>query len=58
MYVCVCARVREADLREVTKVTTKMCEISEATGAGVDCGSCVKMIRSLVRTDDTEPKAA
>jgi bacterioferritin-associated ferredoxin len=63
MYVCICARVRERDLRSAIR-TGARCEesVGEACGAGTGCGSCVDRICDIIdeerRKDTLVPTAA
>jgi bacterioferritin-associated ferredoxin len=55
MYVCICARVRECDLREV--IRSGACSedaVGEACGAGTGCGTCVQRIDDLI-TEEIGP---
>ncbi|GAB1692300.1 bacterioferritin-associated ferredoxin [Krasilnikovia sp. M28-CT-15] len=56
MYVCICARVRECELRAVIRDGARDEEaVGDACGAGTGCGSCLDRIGDLIaeetRTD-------
>jgi bacterioferritin-associated ferredoxin len=49
MYVCICARVRECDLRLAIRRGAHSEEaVGDACGAGTGCGSCVDRIDELI----------
>ena len=49
MYVCICARVRECDLRTAIKCGARTEEsVGDACGAGTGCGSCLDRIDDLI----------
>jgi bacterioferritin-associated ferredoxin len=57
VYTCICARVRECEVRAAIEAGAHDGEaVSEATGAGTGCGSCVERICGLVR--EVAPSAA
>jgi bacterioferritin-associated ferredoxin len=49
MYVCVCARVRESEVRAVIR-SGAHCEeaVGAACGAGTTCGTCLDRICDLI----------
>lgn len=49
MYVCICARVRECDVRRAIQQGAR-CEdsVGEACGAGTGCGTCLERICDLI----------
>ncbi len=50
MYACICARVRECEVREVIAAgAVDEDAVGEACGAGTGCGSCVDRICGLIR---------
>ena len=60
MYVCICARVRERDVRQAIRGGARSEEsVGEACGAGTRCGMCLDRICDLIeelkpaRTADT-----
>ncbi|RZU54010.1 bacterioferritin-associated ferredoxin [Krasilnikovia cinnamomea] len=49
MYVCICARVRECELRAVIRCGARdEEEVGDACGAGTGCGSCLDRIDDLI----------
>jgi bacterioferritin-associated ferredoxin len=49
MYVCICARVRECEVRAAVRCGARTEEtVSAACGAGTGCGSCVDRIYDLI----------
>ena len=49
MYVCICARVREREIRKVIERGARDEEsVGEACGAGTGCGSCLDRIAELI----------
>ena len=57
MYVCICARVREGEVRTAILGGAR-CEesVGNACGAGTGCGSCLDRICDLI--DEVGPAAA
>jgi bacterioferritin-associated ferredoxin len=57
MYVCICARVRERELRAAIRAGADTEEsVGDACGAGTGCGSCLDRICDLIdeeRATDT-----
>ncbi|HLL64825.1 MAG TPA: (2Fe-2S)-binding protein [Micromonosporaceae bacterium] len=50
MYVCICARVRDCELRAVIRRGAHSDEaIGEACGAGTGCGTCHQRIDEVVQ---------
>jgi bacterioferritin-associated ferredoxin len=50
VYTCICARVRECEVRSVIADGAVDEEaVGEACGAGTGCGTCVNRIRGLIR---------
>jgi bacterioferritin-associated ferredoxin len=49
LYVCICARVRECEVRTAIQLGAR-CEdtIGEACGAGTGCGSCLDRICDMI----------
>jgi bacterioferritin-associated ferredoxin len=49
VYVCICARVRESEVRLAIRCGAR-CEdsIGDACGAGTRCGSCLNRIAELL----------
>ncbi len=63
MYVCICERVRECELRDAIRCGARTEEsVGDACGAGTGCGSCGERIRDLLdeenRTDTLVTLAA
>lgn len=53
MYVCICARVREAEIRSVISAGARdEIDVGEACGAGTGCGSCVERICGFLSDDE------
>ncbi|TQS41551.1 (2Fe-2S)-binding protein [Cryptosporangium phraense] len=53
MYVCICTRVRESEIR--TAISAGACDefdVADACGAGTGCGSCVERIRGLLQASE------
>ena len=49
MYVCICARVRECELRTAIQYGARSEEtVGDACGAGTGCGSCLDRISDLI----------
>lgn len=49
MYVCICARVRDCEIREVILRGARSEEaVGEACGAGTRCGTCLDRIEQLI----------
>ena len=49
MYVCICARVRDCEVREAIRGGAR-CEetVGDACGAGTGCGTCLDRISDLI----------
>ncbi len=51
MYVCICARVRESEIREVVRAGAKTEDsVSDACGAGTGCGTCLDRIAEILES--------
>ena len=49
MYVCICARVRECEIRTVVRDGAHTEDsVGDACGAGTGCGSCHERIGELI----------
>ena len=49
MYVCICARVRECELRTAIQCGARSEEtVGDVCGAGTGCGSCLDRISDLI----------
>lgn len=60
MYVCICARVRECELRAAIQRGARSEDtVGDACGAGTGCGSCLDRISDLIdETAKTDTLAA
>jgi bacterioferritin-associated ferredoxin len=54
MYVCICARVREGEVRTAIRLGAR-CEesVGEACGAGTGCGTCLDRICDLIDEENS-----
>ena len=52
MYVCICARVRDCEVRSAIRLGAR-CEesVGDACGAGTGCGSCLDRIGDLIEEE-------
>jgi bacterioferritin-associated ferredoxin len=49
VYVCICARVRECDVRAAIRCGARTEDaVGDACGAGTGCGTCVGRIEELI----------
>ena len=49
MYVCICARVRECEVRTAIECGARTEDaVGDACGAGTSCGSCLDRIEDLI----------
>jgi bacterioferritin-associated ferredoxin len=49
MLVCLCRGVSDREVREVlADGATTLREVAKACGAGIDCGSCRDLIRTMI----------
>jgi bacterioferritin-associated ferredoxin len=49
MYVCICAGVRECDVRTAIRCGARTEEtVGDACGAGTGCGTCLERISALI----------
>jgi bacterioferritin-associated ferredoxin len=52
LYVCICARVRECEVRTAIRCGARTEEsVGDACGAGTGCGSCHDRIRDLIEEE-------
>ena len=60
MYVCICARVRECELRTAIRSGARTeGTVGDACGAGTGCGSCLDRICDLIEEEhDTDAQPA
>jgi bacterioferritin-associated ferredoxin len=55
MYVCICARVRECELRAAIRAGAHTEQaVGEACGAGTGCGSCLDRVGDLLLDEQLE----
>jgi bacterioferritin-associated ferredoxin len=55
MYVCICSRVRERDVRAAILCGARTEEsVGDACGAGTGCGSCLDRIGELIDEEATD----
>ena len=53
MYVCICARVRECEVRTAIQCGARTEDaVGDACGAGTSCGSCLDRIEEAARGSD------
>ena len=53
MYVCICARVRECELRAAIRAGARTEEaVGDACGAGTGCGSCLDRVGDLITAEE------
>lgn len=59
MFVCICARVRECDVRTAIQLGAR-CEdsVGDACGAGTGCGSCLDRICDMIEEESIDTRAA
>ena len=51
MFVCICARVRESEIREVVHAGAKTEDsVGDACGAGTGCGTCLDRIAEILES--------
>ena len=54
MYVCICARVRESEVRDAIRCGAHTEEsVGDACGAGTGCGTCLDRICDLIADEAT-----
>jgi len=61
MYVCICSRVRECEVRTAIRCGARSEErVTDACGAGGSCGSCLDRIADMIdeEVDTLTPLAA
>jgi bacterioferritin-associated ferredoxin len=55
MYVCICNRVRECEVRSAIRCGARSEEsVGEACGAGTSCGMCVDRIGDLIDEESVD----
>jgi len=59
VYVCICARVRESEVRNAIQLGAR-CEesVGDACGAGTGCGSCLDRICDMLEEECPDTRAA
>ena len=58
MYVCICARIRESELRATIQDGARTEEtVGDACGAGTGCGTCLDRICDLIN-EEADTRAA
>jgi len=59
VYVCICARVRESEVRSAIQFGAR-CEesVGDACGAGTGCGSCLDRICDMIEEESPDTRAA
>ena len=51
MYVCICNRVRESEIREVVRAGAQTEDsVGDACGAGTGCGTCLDRIAEILES--------
>jgi bacterioferritin-associated ferredoxin len=55
VFVCICARVRECEVRTAIQLGAQ-CEesVGEACGAGTNCGSCLDRICDMIEEESAD----
>jgi bacterioferritin-associated ferredoxin len=49
MYVCICARVRECEVRAAVQAGARTEQaVGEACGAGTGCGTCLDRVQDVI----------
>ena len=52
MYVCICARVRECEIRRVIRAGAHTEDaVGDACGAGTGCGTCLDRVADLIEAE-------
>jgi len=55
MYVCICARVRDCELRAAVRAGAMTAEaVSDACGAGTGCGTCLDRIDDVIMEEEPQ----
>ena len=59
VYVCICARVRECEVRAVIAAGARdEIDVGDACGAGTGCGTCLERIDDLLSEHTEHPSAS
>ena len=49
MFVCICARVRECEVRSAIRLGARSEDaVGDACGAGTNCGTCLDRIEQMI----------
>ena len=55
MYVCICARVRECEIRRVINAGARSEDaVGDDCGAGTGCGTCLDRIADLIDAESAD----
>ena len=55
MYVCICARVRECEVRTaIRRGAHSEAAVGDACGAGTGCGTCLERIDELIGEESAD----
>ena len=55
MFVCICARVRECEVRSAIRLGARNEDaVGEVCGAGTGCGSCLDRICAIISSVDPD----
>ena len=58
MYVCICARVRECEVRAVIRCGARTEEaVGDMCGAGTGCGTCLDHVADLIGEESADTLA-
>ncbi len=58
MFVCICARVRECEVRAAVRLGARDEDaVGDACGAGTGCGTCHERIGELIGEESTDTLA-
>jgi bacterioferritin-associated ferredoxin len=58
MYVCICQRVRECEVRSAIRCGARSEEsVGDACGAGTNCGMCLDRIGDLIDEESVDTLA-
>ncbi|GAA1795934.1 hypothetical protein GCM10009682_17130 [Luedemannella flava] len=58
MYVCICQRVKECDVRSAIRCGARSEEsVGEACGAGTNCGMCLDRICDMIDEESADTLA-
>jgi bacterioferritin-associated ferredoxin len=51
VFICICARVRESEIREVVRAGAETEDsVGDACGAGTGCGTCLDRIAEILES--------